>query len=305
MWVGARWGSVWLASVGLSSLSACGQSARDAEGAGSGGSAGTTAQGGSGGGGGGCVTSGPLLREIPRVELPARVSGTLCAEVDRLAVAFPSEPEEGLPYTIGVHLEEGAGAYSVSVYQNSANGIEPLKPPWGSNVYTLSGERTGFYFMAGDNGFEDDHVELHLTGSPGFVAINVERPVLAPALGCEADYSQFPIETPPLPLPAVLEGALCNVRDSQAWAVTVEGGRPVTVTLENPLAIQAFTLGIHEGETAEYEYLPVSAGEVLVTLGLVANFSISFTPLDSGIVAFSAGAGNSLGEAFRLRVEQP
>jgi hypothetical protein len=302
MRVGARSGWVWLASVGLSSLSACGQSSRDAEGAGSGGSAGTTTQGGSGGR---CVMSGPVLREVPLVELPARVSGTLCYEVDRLAVGFPSEPEAGLPYTIGVHLEEGPGPYSVSVYQNSENGIEPLEPPWGSNVYTLGAERTSFYFQAADNGFEDDRVELHLTGPPGFVAINVERPALAPRLDCNADYSQFPIETPPLPLPAVLEGALCNVRDSQAWAVTVEGGRPVTVTLENPPAIQAFTLGIHEGETGEYAYLPVSAGEVLVTLGLIANFAISFTPLDSGIVAFSAGAGDSLGEAFRLRVEQP
>jgi hypothetical protein len=148
-------------------------------------------------------------------------------------------------------------------------------------------------------------VLVEVTGTPGRVALDLERVEAGPGLGCNGEYESLPVETPPLDLPAVVESELCSARDSRVWAAIVAGGRPVSVTLENPQSIDHFFVSAYRGGRSDYVDLPVSEGETRLELGLFTEWRRSFTPLESGVVAFSAAAGFSRGEPFRLRIEQP
>jgi hypothetical protein len=267
-------------------LAACGQSTRD--------------------GGGGSATSAcpPSARETERAdELPARLEGTLCSESDALALSIPreAEPSRGI---VQMHVREGAGNYSVAVLASVDGELVPVPTSAGSSTFALRGPAPDGYFIPYFLDFDDHRLTLSLSGTPGKVALDVDRPRLAPYLACTAQYESFPVQAPPLPLPARFELELCSARDSRVWSVLADAGRPVRVTLENPESTDGFSIGACRDGSAVYEPLVVVEGEAETTLGLAAKSEWTFTPPEPGVIAFYASSGISRGERSRLRIEQ-
>jgi len=268
-------------------LAACGQSTRN----GGGGSA-TAA----------CPTS---ARETERADqLPATLEGTLCSESDALALSIPreAEPSRGI---VRMHVREGAGSYSVAVLAAVDGELVAVPTSAGSSTFALRAPSPDGYFIPYFLDFDDERLTLSLSGTPGKVALDVDRPLLAPTLTCTAQYESFPVKTPPLTLPAHVELELCSARDSRVWSVLADAGRPVRVTLENPESADGFSLGACRDGTTLYEPLAVAGGEAETTLGLAAKLEWAFTPPETGVVAFYASSGISRGEPSRLRIEQP
>jgi hypothetical protein len=105
-------------------------------------------------------------------------------------------------------------------------------------------------------------------------------------------------------LPTILEAELCNFRDSRTWAIEVAAGRSVSVTLDNPLSIDTFSLSVYRSDVGDYQPLPVIAGTTTAELGLLVERTLTFTPEQTATVYLYAGTGSSRSGPPRLRVEQ-
>ena len=293
MRIGAR-GELWpLVGVLLAALSACGQSKRSQDG----GSAGT------GGNSVGCaehLSAEDWLDETPP-PLPARLEGTLCDADDALTIAFDNSLVD---QPISVQLSEGSGDYSLVLYGKYEEALYPLEEAHRPEVLAFDAAAPTLFFSAGTYGLDDNRVIVSLVGSPGRVAVDFTRPELPPHSNCSGSYESLPAELPPLGLPALLEGELCNSRDSKVWAVEVAAGRPVTITLDDPEAADWLDVVLAEN-ASPFRELTVSTGETRVTLGLLAERRMVFTPAASGVIAILASLGYSREGGFGLRVEQP
>jgi hypothetical protein len=283
--------SVGALALGTFLLPACGQSSRN----------------GAGGGGGAAASPcPPSPREVQRADdLPAELEGTLCSESDALALSIPRQTDEPSRGIVQLHLHEGAGSYTVAVLASVDGELVPVPTSAGSSTFELRATAPDGYFTPYFLDFDDDRLTLSLSGARGRVALEVDRPLLAPYVTCDGEYEGLPVETPPLALPTTFELELCSGRDSRVWAVNVDAGRPVHVTLENPESIDSFPIGAVRDEISAYEPLMVVDGEAEANLGLAAQWQWSFTPAAAGVVAFYAGGGVSRGERSRLRIEQP
>jgi len=118
----------------------------------------------------------------------------------------------------------------------------------------------------------------------------------------ECSYAGPPVAGPALTLPATFEFELCNFRDSVVASVGVLPPRPVTVTLENPEAIENFHLSVVRADVMYQEIVP-TAGSARMQLGRRAARQASFTPKGDEPIAIYAGTGASC-EPVRLRIEQ-
>jgi hypothetical protein len=141
-----------------------------------------------------------------------------------------------------------------------------------------------------------------MTGEAG--AAGSTEPEPEPKAPCDGEYEGLPPQTPPRVLPTLLETELCNYRDSRVWAIEVEAERAVSITLENPPAVEGFDLSIYRSDVDGYEPLPVTAGPTSFRLGSLAERTFSFTPASSGNVSLYAGLGISRDEPIRLQVTQ-
>jgi hypothetical protein len=238
-------------------------------------------------------------------ELPAELAGTLCDESDELALSIPRQAEVPSRGVTHLHLREGSGSYTVSILASVAGELVAVPNSQESPALELSKAAPDAYFIPYYLDYDDDRMTLALAGTPGKVALEIDRPLLEPTLTCEPRYESLPVETPPLTLPADVELELCSARDSRVWAVIADAGRPLLATLENPASIASFTLGAYRDGTATLEPLMVAEGVAEARLGLAGKWQLSFTPSEAGVVAFYAGGGSSLREPSRLHIEQP
>ncbi|HEY3495334.1 MAG TPA: hypothetical protein VGK73_11635 [Polyangiaceae bacterium] len=272
---------------------ACGQSTRAVDGA-----------GGSGGNSVGCVAGPELatwLEETP-LSLPARLEGELCDEQASLTLGFAGTPVPPEQEPIELGLVEGAGNYSVSLFGVDGGALVALDQS--GQGLALSPSSPSVFFSVRTNGLDDDRVIAELTGTPGPVVVDITRPELEPyPEDCVYANESLPVETPPLALPARLAAELCHARDSRVFAIEVTAGKEVWVTLEDPKAIDSFAVGIFEND-GEYVPLAVESGATRWTLGLLAKSSLTFTPVESGVVGVSVTLGSSRGDGFALLVEQ-
>jgi len=236
--------------------------------------------------------------------LPARLDGTLCTESDQLALSIPRESEDPASGIVHLRLAEGTGSYAVDVAAYVDGALVPVPNSTESSTFALTAAAPHGYFMPYFLDYDDERMTLALSGSPGRVAIEVDRPALAPSIACSGKYEGLPVETPPLSLPADIEVELCSGRDSRTWAVNVVAGRAVVVTLENPESIDSFSFGAYRNQT-QFEPYPVSGGENQAYLGLAAKWTFSFVPAEAGTVGFYAGSSISRGEPSRLHIAQP
>jgi len=284
-------------------LAACGQSIHRENGVN--GSAGASSSGG--GNSGDCsapVSIDSLIAGAP-VELPTRLEGNLCDAEDALSLVFVDDPAERV---IGAELAQGSGEYQLALFHAELETGAPVRAlvplPTEPQALTLSASSPSIFFGVRANGLDDDRIIVKLSGSPGHVALDLARPELEPFLDCQGAYESLPVATPPHELPVLLHTSLCHARDSRVWAIEVAAGRPVTITLENPEAIETFDLALYE-DNDDYQAIAVSAGVTRAKLGLLAARSLSFTPVNAGIVGLYAALGDSRGDGIELRIEQP
>lgn len=244
----------------------------------------------------------------PLSELPLRLEGSLCGPEDALWATFAGQSEVVPLAPVQVHLSNGAmgAAYTVSLFNVTHEGaLLPLTNAHETHVFTLDANTPDLVFRFQDPSRFQNRVVLQLQGPAGPVAIDIQRPTPPPIPSdCVAAYESTPVKTPSRSLPTIIEGELCNARDSRVWAIEVAAGRQVQVTLENPWAIASFNLSVARADVPALETLPLSAGMARGSLGLVSHTTLAFTPEQAGTVALYAGGGISQGEAFRLRVEQ-
>jgi hypothetical protein len=242
----------------------------------------------------------------PEHELPATIEGTLCAAEDYLALSFRGEVGDGRQEPIRVRILDGAGPYGVTLFgvDDDGEGLGPLRTDHETHSFSIDAS-ADLFFAFRDAPVPDDRVVLKLEGPPGDVALEVARPSLAPLVVCSGSYDPIPAERPAVPLPMEASIELCNFRDSWSWTVDVTAGRPVTIHLENPEAIDVFDFGVYRSDVSDVQELPVSAGVTRTQLGLVAAHRATFTPAVAGGVTLYASFGVSRAERVRLRVEQP
>jgi len=236
--------------------------------------------------------------------LPARLQGTLCEEGDELALSAPKQSDDAARGIVHLHLREGSGNYTVSVLEYVGGQLAPVTTSQQASTFELDRAAPDGYFIPYFHDYDDDRMTFALAGTPGRVALDIDRPLLPPDLDCEPQYEGLPVKTPPLSLPADFELELCSGRDSRVWAVTVDAGRPVHVTLENPESIDNTSIGACRDE-APCAPWPVAEGLATTRLGRAASTSWTFTPAEAGVVAFYGAGGISRAEPSRLHIEQP
>lgn len=236
--------------------------------------------------------------------MPARLEGTLCTDSDQLALSIPRESEDPSLGIVHLRLAQGAGSYNVDVLAYVNGALVPVPTSTESSSFALTLASPDGYFMPYFLDYDDERLTLALSGSEGHVALEVDRPTLAPSIACDGKYEGLPVETAPLALPADFELELCSGRDSRVWAVAVAAGRAVEVLLQNPESIDRFSLGAYRDQTS-FEPFPVTDGTSQANLGLAAQRTLRFVPAEAGVIAFYAGSGISRGERSRLHIEQP
>lgn len=255
-----------------------------------------------------CAPTAPVGQALaaPLEVLPTTLGGTLCGATDRLWVPFDGASDDASRPVVRARLVGGsaAGPYKITLFGVDQGKLEPLRTELETHVFTLPEGAPELTFAVRDNTFTESTVVLQLEGPAGPAKLELDRPELAPYMNCTGAYEPLPPETLPRVLPTLLEAELCNIRDSRVWALEVVAGRAVTITLENPLAIDRFELGAYSSGIDGSEPLPVTAGVTQATLGLLAQRKLSFTPERSGKVSLYVGLGASRGESARLRVEQ-
>jgi len=245
-------------------------------------------------------------REVERAdELPAELEGTLCSKGDTLSLSIPRQADDPSRGVVQLHLREGAGDYAVEALASVGGELLPVPNSNVSSTFELSPTAPDGYFIPYYLDYDDDRLILSLSGARGRVALDIDRPLLAPELVCDGRYEGLPAKTPALALPAQYELELCNGRDSRVWAINAEAGRPVLLTLENPESLESCSIAACRAGTSSYEPLMAVEGTAVANIGLAAQWRWSFTPTETGVVAFYAGGGLSRGEPARLRIEQP
>src|SRR6185436_14108232 len=148
--------------------------------------------------------------------------GTLCAESDELLLAAPRESDDPARGIVHLHLREGTGSYSVAVLAYVNGELVPVPTSQESPRFELCSAAPDGYFIPYFLDYDDDRMTLRLSGTPGKVALEFDRPALAADLACTPRYEGLPVETAPLELPADFELELCSGRDSRVWAVMAD-----------------------------------------------------------------------------------
>jgi hypothetical protein len=246
-----------------------------------------------------------VLSDAAPSTLPKRLAGTLCDESDALVASITLEPElQSRPLRLSLAAGAGSMPHHVTFWgYDEARAVVKLETRQEMPAPALSAVEPELFVdvLAAST---ETPVAVALAGPPGEVALDIERPERPPALECDGEYESLPPSTPARVLPTELELELCNARDSRVFGLEVVADREVEITLENPLAIDAFDLAVVQADTDAWVSLPTAFGTTRDTLGLVARRSLRFTPDFTGRVALYCSLGRSLGDKVRLTVRQ-
>lgn len=288
-----RWRSLAAALVALLGLHGCGRTSTD---------------GPSSTGGESCVPHAGVEEApaAPVENLPATLQDTLCNVADELWIAFEGgnqDPTRGV-FSARLASGSGAGPYTVSLFGVDQGRVQPLPTGFATHVFTLDNASPELIFAQKLHDFSTSTVVLRVQGPAGPVVLELERPELPPIVPCSGRYESLPPLAPARALPTILEAELCNFRDSRTWGIEVAAGRSVSVTLDNPLSIDSFSLSVYRSDVSDYQPLPVTAGTTTAELGLLVERRLTFTPKQTATVYLYAGTGSSRSGPPRLRVEQ-
>jgi hypothetical protein len=254
-------------------------------------------------------TSGPALSEAagaaPRT-LPTTLEGTLCSSADSLWVAFEPASLEADQPAVSARYVSGAApeGYKVALFTVAQGRLEPSLRDGQPRELALGADSPDLLLAPWPRGSTPGTVVFQLTGAAGPVQVELARPELPPHQACGGSYQALSPATPTAALPLLVEARLCNARDSLVWGVEVAAGQAVSITLENPLAIDDFRFDVYRLDVDGYEHLPVAAGTTSARLGLYSERTFSFTPKSSGKAGLLAASGVSRAEPPRLRIEQ-
>ena len=244
----------------------------------------------------------------PPSALPLRLEGALCQRTDALFATFLGIADELSQGPVRVHLAEpaGEGSYTVTLFRVASDGatLLPLENAHETPTFVVDSTTPDFFFEFQKGIIADERVVVKVEGPPGPVALEIARAELSPVLNCLPAYESLPVKTPTRGLPTVIELELCSARDSRVAAIAVVENRPVSITLENPSAIDLFYLSVCRTDVAGFERLPVAVGTNEAKLGLVGHSTITFTQQHTGSVALYASFGRVRAEPLKLRVEQ-